>query len=207
MNYKGQLKANFIAVSDKSNSVKSNSTFRFKITELRKINVISAQIIDDNSYNDLFNSSIQFTNPMGQIQTIKDTITITQDNQTLVINGINPLRLYDIKTEDTHKVSKGYYFEAFKGFRLFDSACALLYNIAIFVPSLFAPSHIHSKTDEIYFGKITANFIGQDKATNENVPEEQLLSEQINNTEELDDIANDLDNQVDSLDASIESKT
>lgn len=163
MNLTGRLKGNFIAIEDKSHFAKANTVFQFRITELRNIKIINAKLVDDTTYNRLIESGIIITNEKNKVHVIESTIDLPFQEGVQTVKGINPLRLSNIKLESTKKISKGYFFKIFKGIRLIDSLFALAWNIFIFIPSLLDPKRkkIGNVTDEIYFGKIEADFVGQ----------------------------------------------
>jgi hypothetical protein len=168
MKFTGKLRGNFIAIADKSKQTKINTTFFFKITELQNVIIVNANIIDDTNYNKLVESSFTIKNEKNEIQKIDRNIDLPFNEGVQTVSGINPLRLYNIKIENTKKIAKGYYFKWLKGVRLLDSFLALSWNIFIFVPSLFDTKNkfIGGITDELYFGKIEADFVGESTVTN-----------------------------------------
>ena len=137
MKFTGKLKGNFIAITDKSGHIKANTSFQFKITELRNIIIVSAKVIDDINYNQLMELSIDIKNEDNIVQKIDRKIDLPFNEGMQTVNGINPLRLINFKLESTKKISKGYYFKWLEGIRIFDSLLALAWNIFIFYPITF----------------------------------------------------------------------
>jgi hypothetical protein len=168
MNITGRFRGNFIAIADKTISPKSNYTFQYKIIKLTNIVIINAREIDDNTFNEIFERSITITNLDNQIAKIEKSINAPfQDSNRLLI-GINPLRISNLKLENTQKVAKGYFFERLKGIKILDTLLAISWNIFIFIPSLFYHK-FKPVNDEIYFGKIEGDFVGKEPKTNTSV--------------------------------------
>jgi hypothetical protein len=199
MKFTGHLKANFIAINDKSHASKAGAIYKYKITGLRNIVITNAIPVNDDMFAAHLNDSVSFTDEKKNVLKI-ESISVPFNGDVVNCKGIDPLRFKKstIKLSDTHKVNRGYFIKYLKGARFIDASVAIAINIFILPFSLLFPSYIGPLTDSVYLGRIEADFVGQDDSielsvssnVSDNLSQQSGANGQSNN--EFGDILDDI---------------
>lgn len=155
MKVRGYFKGKFIAQPIKERYSNKNTAYQFKISHLEGIQLIHANSIDEQMYH----TAKQAKGTFNHIE-LNEPVQIPLIENPFAASRIEDFNFFNIKIHKTQRISKGYYIEFFKGFKLFDSIFSLLYNCLVFVPGLLYNKRNLHLTDEVYLGLIEAEFIG-----------------------------------------------